>query len=45
MQILSKITIGGQELKNRIVLSPMTRARYGNCCRLFRQEQCVDRTD
>jgi hypothetical protein len=28
MQLLSKITIGGQELKNRMVLAPMTRARY-----------------
>jgi N-ethylmaleimide reductase len=27
LQILSKFTIGGQELKNRIVLAPLTRAR------------------
>lgn len=27
LQMMSPITIGGQELKNRIVLAPMTRAR------------------
>ncbi|KAL3794134.1 hypothetical protein HJC23_012841 [Cyclotella cryptica] len=27
LELLSKFTIGGQELKNRIVLAPMTRAR------------------
>ena len=27
LKLLSKITIGGQELKNRIALAPMTRAR------------------
>jgi hypothetical protein len=27
MQLLSKITVGGQELKNRLVVAPMTRAR------------------
>jgi len=27
LQLLSKSTVGGQELKNRIVLAPMTRAR------------------
>ena len=27
LQLLSKITIGGQELKNRIALAPLTRAR------------------
>ena len=28
LQLLSKINIGGQKLANRIVLAPMTRARY-----------------
>jgi 2,4-dienoyl-CoA reductase-like NADH-dependent reductase (Old Yellow Enzyme family) len=28
MQLLSKITIGGQELQNRVVLAAMTRGRY-----------------
>lgn len=28
LQLLSKIVVGGQELKNRIVLAPLTRARY-----------------
>lgn len=28
MQLLSKITVGGQELKNRMVLAPLTRGRY-----------------
>ena len=28
LQLLSKITIGGQELSNRVVLAPLTRGRY-----------------
>lgn len=27
-EIFSKFTLGGQELSNRLVLAPMTRARY-----------------
>jgi N-ethylmaleimide reductase len=27
LQILSKFTVGGQELQNRVVLAPLTRAR------------------
>jgi len=28
LELLSKIVVGGQELSNRLVLAPMTRARY-----------------
>jgi hypothetical protein len=28
MQLLYKVSVGGQELKNRMVLAPLTRARY-----------------
>jgi hypothetical protein len=28
LQLLSDVTVGGQKLKNRMVLAPMTRARY-----------------
>lgn len=28
LQLLTKVTVGGQELSNRLVLAPLTRARY-----------------
>ena len=34
LQLLSKITIGGQELSNRVVLAPLTRGRYVTFCLL-----------
>ncbi|CAB9505982.1 oxophytodienoate reductase-like protein [Seminavis robusta] len=30
MELLTKVTVGGQELKNRLVLAPLTRARCEN---------------
>lgn len=32
LQLLSKFSLGGQELKNRVVLAPLTRARYVAVC-------------
>lgn len=44
MQLLSKIIVGGQELKNRLVMAPMTRARYVTSCssRLDRKNLCTE---
>ena len=36
MQLLSKFTLGNHVLKNRIVLAPLTRARYVCKCRRLR---------